>query len=137
MFVSYLHLFSFRAHDDLSIERKHARDSHASLSDDEATSSARKRTKKVTSRDGSSDEDGFNNRAFMFMKQRAKAQEDTARATLEIAQRREKWEEALQLRDIRLKERQMYFEMVRSGDPDLVGEGKRGLQQLREEEKVE
>ncbi|KAI1781726.1 hypothetical protein LXA43DRAFT_1105454 [Ganoderma leucocontextum] len=128
------------AHADNSVKRKRARDSASVISDDE---SPRKRTKRGGSEDDS-DADSPLHDALAFMKKRAQTQEATTRAQLDIAQRREEREQRefdirqdLQTREVRLKERQTYLQMVQSGDPDLIALGKRGILKLENAESLE
>ncbi len=124
----------FRAHADSSVTRKRARDSASVISDDEFSlpSVRRKRTKRGNSEDSDGESPLYD--ALAFMKKRAKAQETTALAQLDIATCRDKREQRefearqdLQTRELILKERKIYLDMVQSGDPQLVEMGKRKL----------
>lgn len=124
-----------RAHADSSVKRKRARDSASVISDDELTlpSARRKRAKRGNSEDDS-DADSPLHDALAFMKKRAKEEQSTARAQLQIAERREEREQRafeaqqdLQARELVLKERQTYLQMIATGDAEIVEYAKRKL----------
>ena len=137
------------AHDDISIKRLRDVNSKSEVSDDESTK-ARLAAKRPKVADADDSHGELLQQTLNLMSTRNKMQEETQRANLELAKKRdEREEEERQLRrqlqtaqlsqvvrETRMKEREQALKMLGDADPEVKEEGRRILRRLRAEEEL-
>ncbi|RPD57565.1 hypothetical protein L226DRAFT_610608 [Lentinus tigrinus ALCF2SS1-7] len=153
--VEFMHSEVYRlihkvAHKDQSVTREEAFHSKHELSDTDdlrARLGKRRREKKLDT----DKHDSIIESALSTISKRAKVQEEMQRAQLELEKARAAREEEehrererirqMELlharRKLRLEERTQAMDLLRHPDPEVVAEGRRLLQKLREEEEVD
>ncbi|KAI0742331.1 hypothetical protein C8Q80DRAFT_1273022 [Daedaleopsis nitida] len=138
------------ARKDTSVERKRPFDSTSAISDTEETKDRIRNKRKKHSGAGDEDKDaGPFSEALLFMKERASGQAKLKAREIELAERRERREQAeaeqrqahlaaqttLKQRELRLEERKVALAMAGSANPVIAVEGVRMLEALAAEEK--